>query len=107
MRRALFLMVFLGNSASGLSLTGPPLPSPYSVTGNYIDGPFQIITANRQVIIRGEPSGTYDSLLVVRQSRSGKTLWKTYLEGALRLELLGKGQGVVVISAVEGGALAA
>ncbi|GAA5532073.1 hypothetical protein [Deinococcus aluminii] len=84
--------------ASSEKLVGPPLPAGYTLQNAYTDGNIQVITAEHADQFGG-------ALALARDTRTGRTRWKTYTTGVLVPEPVGRGQGVVNIMALRSGAI--
>lgn len=79
-------------------IVGPPLPTGYTLQDVYTDGNTQVITAEH-----ADQLGS--ALALARDTRTGRTLWKTYTTGVLVPQQVGRGQGVVNIMALRSGAI--
>lgn len=80
------------------AFVGPPLPSNYEAQNVYRGGSIQVITAKRD-------NPNVDALAIARDIHTGQTLWKIYTTGVLVPEPVGRGQGVVIITAIRSGAI--
>ncbi len=79
-------------------LVGAPLPVGYARQNSYSDGNVQIITAGRQ-------DERLSALVLARDRRTGRTLWKTYSSGVLVPQALGRGEGLVNLLSIQSGAV--
>lgn len=81
------LALLLTTATEPLALVGPPLPAPYVASSTFRNARVMVIVAQMNTAQTGLNTET-TNLLVVRDIRSGHTLWKRYVGGKLTVNPL-------------------
>ena len=86
--RRLSLLLACTLFSCACALPGAPFPTPYKLSQSYTNG-------SKWVAVASTNRAKTQTLLLVRDSEGGKTLWKQYLSGRYELQLDGHGHVVL------------
>ncbi|WP_147364069.1 hypothetical protein [Deinococcus cavernae] len=95
----------VGRATPAPSLIGAPLPAGYVVNRNFTPELSSVYRdEGRQISVALRP-GNYTFLVMARDARTGRTLWKFHGQGTASVDARLAGQGAVMVTVITTGAI--